>query len=1354
MSMNPTELYRPASANSVNAASGADESRVFEAVEEYLAALEAGQAPSREEFLSGHPAIAAQLGRYLDGLELIHRAGSAAGPVSDGDDAANDLAGAEPLGDFLLLRELGRGGMGVVYEALQRSLNRRVALKVLPFAAALDPKQLQRFQNEAQAAALLHHPHIVPVFSVGCERGVHYYAMQYIDGQTLAAVLAELRQQAKKEDGGWRIQDRGSQGEAEGGTLHDRGPHADTKPNSPLSSILHPPSSFFRNMVNAALQAAEALAHAHEEGVVHRDIKPANLLVDIKGKVWITDFGLARCQSQAGLTMTGDLVGTLRYMSPEQALAKRVLVDHRTDIYSLGVTLYELLTLEPAYRGQDRQELLRQIAFEEPRPLRRLNKAIPTELETIVQKATEKNPTERYATAQELADDLRRFLEDKPIRAKPPTLVQRARKWSRRHRAVVAATAVVLAMALVLLGGTGGWLVQRRLAAENEALNAIVEAEIWEQQARWPEARAAARRAEGLLTGGGGRGELQQRVRELLDDLAMVERLEKIRLDQSQVADNHFDLAAADSAYAQAFRDYGADVEALGLEAVAWIRTRSIAVELAAALDNWAMARRQGRGKVDGTWKRLLALARAADADALRTRVRQALETEDQTAVQVVAREAESHLSATTLDLVGRALQDRGASTPALALLREGQRRYPGDFWLNHDLAYVLMQGKSPQLHEAIRFYTAAVALRPQSPGVYVNLGGALDHQGRRDEAAAAYCKAIELKPDYVEAYCNLGNVLCKQNRLDEAVATHRKAIEIKPDAAAAYSNLGSILWRRGQLDEAVTAFRKAIELKPEDAVAHTNLSVALKDQGHLDEASAAARKAVELKPDFTQAHINLSSVLRARGHLDEAMASDRKAIELEPDSAVAYVGFGLTLGQQGRSEEAVAAYRKAIELKPDYAEAYNNLSGALKEKGQLGEAVAVCRKAIELKPDDAVAHSNLSNVLRAQGQLDGALAAGRKAIELKPNLAAAHYNVGAALQSQGRLDEALTACRKAIELKPDYAEAHCNLGAVLTSQGRRDEAVAAYRKAVELKPDLAVAHYNLGTVLTAQGRWDEAEAAYRKAIEVKPDYADAHYNLGNILKAQGRRDEAVAAYCKAIEKADLAEAHCNLASILQKEGKFEQALVHYRRGHDLGSRQSGWSYPSARWLLRCERLLELDRKLPSILKGEVQPADAAERLDVAILCGQTKQRYAAAAQFFEEAFAAQPAMANDLQSHHRYNAACAAALAGCGQGEDARQLDSQARARLRRQALDWLKADLADWCNGFDKAPDTIRPAIVQTMQHWLTDTDVAEMRSPDGLARLPEAERQVWQGFWDEVQRLLDRAKATPPIAPQKKS
>jgi WD40 repeat protein/serine/threonine protein kinase len=381
------------------------------------------------------------------------------------------------LGDFRIVREVGRCGMGVVYEAEQLSLGRRVALKVLPFAGALDARQLQRFKNEAQAAAHLHHTNIVPVHYVGCERGVHFYAMQFIDGQTLAAMIAELRRLAGREEpadppeapgpaadlasemasGRWAPPPRGTAQE-QSTDPYEPPPEpsavavAETAPQAAAAST-HPStndSAYFRTVAQLGIQAAEALEHAHQQGVIHRDIKPGNLLVDGRGHLWVTDFGLAHCQSQAGLTMTGDLVGTLRYMSPEQALAKRVVIDQRTDIYSLGATLYELLTLEPAFRGADRQELLRQIAFEEPRPPRQRNRAIPVELDTIVRKALEKSPADRYVTAKELADDLRRFLEDRPIQARRPTAAQRLRKWARRHRELTAALAGSLVVLLVL----------------------------------------------------------------------------------------------------------------------------------------------------------------------------------------------------------------------------------------------------------------------------------------------------------------------------------------------------------------------------------------------------------------------------------------------------------------------------------------------------------------------------------------------------------------------------------------------------------------------------------------------------------------------------------------------------------------------------------------------------------------------------------------------------------------------------------------------------------------------------------------------------------------------------------------
>jgi serine/threonine protein kinase len=451
------------------------EARLNAVLLECLEALQEDRSADRRELLAQHPEFADELREFFTLREQIDRL---AAPVRDAALSGVLTRNSNPpkknatetnlstelgqIGEFRLLREIGRGGMGVVYEAHQTSLNRRVALKVLPFAASMDPKQLQRFQNEAQAAAQLHHTNIVPVFAVGAERGVHYYAMQLIEGQSLANVIEEMRahdrlqrdEQPRTSGSSAKSSDTG---EATGPwpplppalvsrSMDTPGPHAAAM--STDRSVRR--FTFFQRVAQLGLRAAEALDHAHQAGVIHRDIKPANLLVDVRGNLWITDFGLALFQTSAGLTMTGELLGTLRYMSPEQAWARRGEIDQRTDIYSLGVTLYELLTLRPVFEGQDRHELLYKIAHEEPREPRSLDKTIPIELETIVLKAIAKSPADRYVTAQDMADDLQRFLDDKPILAKRPTLRERAVKWSRRHRYLVWSAAAV--MVVIMLG--------------------------------------------------------------------------------------------------------------------------------------------------------------------------------------------------------------------------------------------------------------------------------------------------------------------------------------------------------------------------------------------------------------------------------------------------------------------------------------------------------------------------------------------------------------------------------------------------------------------------------------------------------------------------------------------------------------------------------------------------------------------------------------------------------------------------------------------------------------------------------------------------------------------------------------
>jgi serine/threonine protein kinase len=432
-----------------------DDPRLLQATQEYLAELEAGQRPERRAFVARFPGLAEALAPYLDALDAVHAGGarlhqlSASPPLP----ATAETLPSEPLGDFRIVSEIGRGGMGVVYEAIQLSLGRRVALKVLPFAAALDAKQLQRFKNEAQAAAHLHHPNIVAVYAVGMERGVHFYAMELIEGQNLASLVAELRGEILGVEWSHSVDQRNVSTGPYPPALHTERVVVHSETRLSLGAQLTTQRSergkvFFRTIAMLTAQAAEALEYAHGVGIVHRDVKPANLLVDAQRKVWVTDFGLAQFHADAALTQSGDLLGTLRYMSPEQAGGQRVLIDHRTDIYSLGATLYELLTLRPIFDGADRQALLNQILYEEPTAPRSLDRAIPAELETIVLKAIAKAPADRYVSARELADDLQRFLDDVPIQARRPTLLEKATKWARRHRAVVASGLAALLLCL------------------------------------------------------------------------------------------------------------------------------------------------------------------------------------------------------------------------------------------------------------------------------------------------------------------------------------------------------------------------------------------------------------------------------------------------------------------------------------------------------------------------------------------------------------------------------------------------------------------------------------------------------------------------------------------------------------------------------------------------------------------------------------------------------------------------------------------------------------------------------------------------------------------------------------------
>jgi WD40 repeat protein/serine/threonine protein kinase len=438
--------------------------------EEFLTRFRRGERPAVQDYAAKYPEHAAEICDLFPALVVLEQAAPESGPEpvsSNTAPAAPPVAGlTEQVGDYRIVREIGRGGMGVVYEAEQQSLGRRVALKVLLRHAAQDSRMLSRFRRECRAAAQLHHTNIVPVFEVGQQGDVSYYAMQFIRGQALDEVFHELQRLRSTSDLGARNTKPAEESNGEFRTPSSalRAGAAALPDRSELSSVTSNYRRYCRNVARLGSQAAEALAYAHARGIIHRDIKPANLLLDTTGVVWVSDFGLVKTQDPA-LTDTGDLVGTLRYMAPERFRGE---CDARADVYALGLTLYELLVLRPAFDAPDRLRLVDQIGHQEPARPRRLDPRIPRDLETVIMKAIEKDPRRRYPSADELAADLRRYLSDEPIKARRIGPLERLGRWGRRNPVVAALTAaVVVVAALGFLGVFGQW--QVAVAQEQQA---------------------------------------------------------------------------------------------------------------------------------------------------------------------------------------------------------------------------------------------------------------------------------------------------------------------------------------------------------------------------------------------------------------------------------------------------------------------------------------------------------------------------------------------------------------------------------------------------------------------------------------------------------------------------------------------------------------------------------------------------------------------------------------------------------------------------------------------------------------------------------------------------------------------
>jgi serine/threonine-protein kinase len=836
-----------------------------------------GETPTTEEYLDRFP--------YLSTEEFRDRPGSAVprpvGPPVDSteDEKEPSLPTLPPStsesaapafwtapGPSRYTREKFHkgGGLGDVYKAYDEELRREVALKRIKEEHADNPRCQRDFLREAEITGKLEHPGVVPIYGlVQGPDGNPSYAMRFIEGESLKDAIHKFHEADKaKRDPGER-------------------------------------AVALRQLLNRFIAVCNTLAFAHNRGIIHRDLKPANIMLGKYGETLVVDWGLARpfarteSERASGedtlipapkdvqvpdATRPGDIKGTLSYMSPEQAEGRWDLVGPASDIYSLGATLYELLTGVAPVRGGDYREVLskaQRADFPHPRSIK---SDIAKPLEAICLKAMNLDRADRYPTADLIGKDLELWLADEPVTAHKEPWFERARRLRRRHKPLAASLAVALLL-IVIGAAIGGFSWQRQRQELRQGVDAaLTRMEEFRDKERWKEAEAWQEQAENRL-GAGGPADLRARVDQARRDLEVVGRLEALRLRRWTLVEGKFDNRTADQDYAAAFRERGFGEEGEEADAVA-ARVRDSAVwqHLVAALDDLAAATHDPNRRA---W--LLKVARRADRDPWRDRFRDPKLWAHPAALEALARELlrdNAQLGKQKPQLLvalGGALQSTKAES--VPLLAAAQARYPADFWLNFQLGNAFASAN--QWNEAVGYDRGALALRPDSSAAHNNLGVGLHQKKQLDEAIREFRSAIELDPKYASAHYNLAVALRTKKQLDGAIGEYRTAIELDPKFAPAHNNLGIALRDKKQLDDAIREYRTAIDLDPMLALAHYNLGIALYEMNQLDEAIREYRATIELEPDDAEAHCNLGQLLQLQGEFADALTELRMGHEL-----------------------------------------------------------------------------------------------------------------------------------------------------------------------------------------------------------------------------------------------------------------------------------------------------------------------------------------------------------------------------------------------------------------------------------------------------------------------------------------
>jgi tetratricopeptide (TPR) repeat protein len=1308
---------------------------------------------------------------------------------------------------YQLQGEIARGGMGAVLRGRDVDLGRDLAFKVLLEKHAQRPEVARRFLEEAQVGAQLQHPGVVPVYDIGRFGERPFFTMKLVKGQTLAALLGERADPPQDRPRFLAIALQVAQALA---YAHAKGViHRDLKPANimvgafgevqvmdwGLAKVLQEGGADDEGRTSRERQRPEDASlirtarSTGSAGTFGTQTEAGSLLgtpaymppEQANGDVALLDrradvFGL-------GAILCEILTGKPPYVgrSSEEVRRKAAngdLADSTARLDACGADT-ELIALTKACLSPE--------AIDRPRDAQEVADRLS---------AYQSGVQERLQTAErERAVAVAREAE------------QRKRRRVQLALAVAAVALLVGGGAFAWWRNEQAQAGRERDARNAEAVTALLGHAEEALRAGDAAKAAVALEAARKRSDEGGAEKETKRLGRFVADLAVLKNLDAVDQFRWTVVDNHLpDAAAVARRTREALRKFGADPEAAGEDqATALVATSAARDRIVAALDR--VLRQDRTAGVRALLRRVDAdpyrdavrdVVLANDTAKMGELAGQPAALEQPAGFvaflgesQAITIEQRRHLLATALhrrpgDLnllmtLGDTYplnQDDGAKE-RLRWFQAAVAAAPVMPAAHNNLGIALRDKRDLAGAEAA--FRKAIELDPKCATAHHNLGVALADTGRLDEAIALFHQAIEVVPNFAMAHNSLGSALAKRGQIDLAIASFRKAIKLDSKFAAAHYNLGKALRDRGRLDEAVACWRKTIALDPKSADGHARLGAALADQRRFDEAVTTLRTAIKLEPKDAVSHGNLGFALAGKGHVDEAIACYQKAITLAPTHAKTLFHLGIALYGKGQMDRAIVCFRKATKLDPKYARAHSNLGAILCDfKRDFDGAIACFQKAIALEPKDAVAHFNLGNALRAKGRVNEAIASYQKAIARDPKYAAAHGILGLALAGKGQLDEAIACYQKAIALDSKNAGAHCNLGEALGIKGQLDKAITSFKKAIALDPKLASAHANLGTALANKGQVDEAIvcwckaialnpmdtrtqsnlgagllakgevdaaiACLRKAIALNPKDATARNSLGHALKDNGQLDEALASYKKAIElEPNYAEAHCNLGHALRQQGRFADALAAYKRGHELGTKRPSWRYPSAQWIVEAQWMAGMETKLTAFLNGEFQPKDAAQRLGLVGVC-QAKQLHHAATRLWVDAFTVDPKLTDDPKSNHRYNAACSAALAAAGKGQDAGKLDYTERTRLRMQALNWLAADLAQWRKQLDTDKPADRAAVRRALNHWQKDGDLAGIRDKEALAKLATDEQKPFAQLWADVAALVKKAEEKP--------